>query len=45
MTQFLKTKLVDVDTKEKYYTYKITVKLIEYSNTFDGTEIESTRWI
>lgn len=43
--KFLKTKLVEIDTKEKYYTYKITVKLIEYSSTFDGTEIESTRWI
>lgn len=43
--KFLKTKLVEIDNKEKYYTYKITVKLIEYSSKFDGTQIESTRWI
>lgn len=43
--KYLKTKLLDIDNNEKYYTYKITVKLIEYSSSFDGTQIESTRWI
>lgn len=43
--KYLKNKLLSIDTKEKYYTYKITVKLIEYSTKFDGTKIESTRWI
>ena len=41
----LKTKLVEIDEKEKYYTYKITMKLIEQSSSFDGTQVESARWI
>lgn len=41
----LKTKLVEINEKEKYYTYKITMKLIEQSSIFDGTQIESARWI
>ena len=43
--KYLKTKLVEIDNNEKYYTYKVTVKLIEYSKKFDGSQIESTRWI
>jgi len=41
----LKTKLVEINENEKYYTYKITIKLIEQSSEFDGTQIESARWI
>jgi len=41
----LKTKLVEIDKKEKYYTYKITMKLIEQSSKYDGMQIESARWI
>lgn len=43
--KFLKTKLNEIDTNEKYYTYKVTVKLIETSSNFDGSQIESARWI
>lgn len=43
--KYLKVKLREIDTNEKYYTYKVTMKLIETSSKFDGTQIESARWI
>ena len=43
--QFLKPKLHEIDKNTKYYTYKVTMKLIELSSKFDGSEVESARWI
>ena len=43
--KYLKTKLLEIDCNEKYYTYKITLKLIENSNTFNSTITEKARWI
>ncbi len=43
--KFLKTKLNEVDTNEKYYTYKITLKLIENSNIYKSSILERARWI
>jgi len=41
----VKKALVEVDTEDKYYTYKITMKLIETVESFDDNEVEVTRWI
>lgn len=43
--KYLKTKLVEIDKNKKYYTFAITMKLIETSSSFDETQIESARWI
>lgn len=41
----LKKELVEIDENQKYYTYKITMKLIEFSKSFDVTTIEVAQWI
>ena len=43
--KFLKQNLLGIRSDEKYYTYKVTMKLIELSTNFTGQEIENTRWI
>ena len=43
--KYLKTQLVEIDKTKKYYTYKVTMKLIETSDKFDGSQVESARWI
>ena len=43
--KYLKTKLLEVDCNEKYYTYKITLKLIENSSIYKSSAIERARWI
>lgn len=43
--KYLKTKLLEIDCNEKYYTYKITLKLIENSSTYVNSVLERARWI
>ncbi len=43
--KYLKTKLLEVDHNERYYTYKITMKLIENSNIYKSGVVEIAKWI
>lgn len=43
--KYLKPKLKEIDKNKKYYTYKITMELINNSLKFNDEKVESARWI
>ena len=43
--KLLKIKLLEINCDEKYYTYKITMKLIENSKNYNSNAVEPAKWI